>query len=393
MKYNFETFTSRRHLGSAKYESMLELKADVKEGVVPLSVADMEFNVAPEILEGLKKYLNDQILGYPFASQEYYKSVISWYERRFSFTCKKEDLIQTRGVVPSIFTAVEAFTEKGQGVILFTPVYGPFYSAVQENDRKLVKCPIEKKDKYRINFELFEKLAKDPNNKLVLVCNPHNPLGRVWEREELEKIAKIAKENDMVVFSDEIHADIIYKQNKFTSFASLTDYRDIMLVSNAPSKTFNIAGLCTSNNIVFDKELKEKFSAILNKNHTAGANILGYKACQLAYDKAEGWMEEMLDVVYDNYKYVKRYFEENIKDIEATENEGTFLMWLDFRKLNIEDEKLSELLIEEDIFLSEGSFFGEEGIGFRRLNIGCPKYVLEDFCKKMNSFVKKHGGR
>ncbi|MDO5717399.1 MAG: MalY/PatB family protein [Tissierellia bacterium] len=391
MKYNFDTFTNRRNLGAAKYERMLEVNPELPEDIIPLSIADMEFNTAPEIVEGLKNYLEDSVLGYPEFSESYIDAVKKWFARRYDWEIQKNWIVPTQGVVPAIYTSVDAFTEPGDGVILFPPVYGPFFTSIIHNGRRIIRSSLVYDDGFKIDFEDFEKKAKDPSNKLLLFCNPHNPVGRVWSREELEEVARICLENDIIIFSDEIHADIIMPGNDFITFGNLNEeVSENLVVATAPSKTFNIAGLYNSNIIIKNEKLRDRFSQRLEERHQKGSNVLGLKACEIAYNEGEPWLEELISVIDENRKFVVDFVEREIEDVVAYDIEGTYLIWLDFRRLKLSDPRLDELLEREALlFLTDGKFFGDEGKGFKRINIACPKKVLEDALMRLKNAVDR----
>ncbi len=388
--YNFKTFTNRRKLGSAKYKRMEELNPNLAEEIIPLSVADMEFNTAPEITDGLREYLEDSLLGYPVLTDEYKEIVKNWFSRKYHWNIEGDWIVETPGVVPALYAAVEAFTEVDDGVIIFTPVYGPFYTAISDNDRRIIKSPLIYDGRYKIDFEDLERKAKDPKNKLLLFCNPHNPVGRVWTKGELERVGKICLENDVVILSDEIHADIIMPGFEFQSFGNVSEeLSDNVIVSSAPSKTFNIAGLYTSNNIAKNPELRESFSTALERKHLKGANILGLKACELAYTKCDDWLSELIEVLDENRIFVIDYFKNEIPEVIAHDIEGTFLIWLDFRRLGMSDTELDEFLENEaELILTDGKFFGTEGKGFKRINIGCPKSTLETSLNRLKTALE-----
>lgn len=389
--YNFKSFKNRRDLGSAKYNRMLEANPDVDEDIIPLSVADMEFNVAPEIIEGLRDYLIDSVLGYPVLSDKYKDAVIDWFRRRYNWDIDGDWMVETQGVVPALYAAVEAFTEVDDGVILLAPVYGPFFTAISDNERRIIRSPLIYEDGYKIDFEDLERKAKDPKNKLLLFCNPHNPVGRVWTVEELKRVGQICLDNDVIIISDEIHADIIMPGHKFNTFGNISEeISQNIIVSSSPSKTFNIAGLFTSNNIIKNQKLRDAFTSALEKRHLKGANILGLRACELAYTKGEEWLEELLLVLDGNRKYVLDFFDREIPEVIAHDIEGTFLIWLDFRRMKMSDPDLDEFLEKEvQLFLTDGKFFGNEGKGFKRINIGCPKYVLEEALTRLKAAIDK----
>lgn len=392
MNYDFTTLVSRKNTGASKWEQMYSWNPEVADDVVPLSVADMEFKSAPEIVEGLKVHLDKAILGYTKAYPDFLDSVISWMERKHQYKVEKEWILNTPGIVNAFYAAVNAFTEPGEGVIIFKPVYYPFSMAIEKNGRDIVNCPlIEKDGYYTIDFEKFDEISKNSKNKLLIFCSPHNPVGRVWTKEELEKVAEIAVKNDLIVVSDEIWADLImpgYEHYMMGRLGGAIEER--LITCTAPSKTFNLAGLATSSIIIKNKEIREKYSEILQIMRSASVNILGYKACEIAYNEGEKWLEELITVLDTNQKIVKKFFEERFPKIKARLIEGTYLQWLDFRALEISDEELERFMhMDAQFFTDEGYIFGEEGSGYERINLAAPTWVIEAELERLGKALEK----
>ena len=395
-KYDFETILSRKGQGSYKWEQMYEVLPELEDDIVPFSVADMELKIAPEITEGLKKYIDEAVLGYSGTYPKYYEAVIGWMERRHGFKVEKDWILCTPGVVSAIYVAIKAFAKENEGVITFTPVYYPFYSAITSNNRKLVDCGlVESKNekgeaKYSIDFEKFEEFAKDKNNKILLLCSPHNPLGIVWSREDLEKIGKIAVENDLIVISDEIHFDIVMGGYKHTVFQTLSEkFAEITITCTAPTKSFNLAGAGISNIIIKNEKLRKKFKAEMEKMSMHVFSTLSYKACELAYTESEEWLDEFLLLIDKNQKLVNKFFEERFVDLKAPLIEGTYLQWLDFRALGLKNKELAEFMNKKArIFFSEGYTFGKAGGGFERVNLAVPTEYLEKMLERLYEVLK-----
>jgi len=395
-KYDFETILSRKGQGSYKWEQMYEVLPELEDDIVPFSVADMELKIAPEITEGLKKYIDEAVLGYSGTYPKYYEAVIGWMERRHGFKVEKDWILCTPGVVSAIYVAIKAFAKENEGVITFTPVYYPFYSAITSNNRKLVDCGlVESKNekgeaKYSIDFEKFEEFAKDKNNKILLLCSPHNPLGIVWSREDLEKIGKIAVENDLIVISDEIHFDIVMAGHKHTVFQTLLEeLAEITITCTAPTKSFNLAGAGISNIIIKNEKLRKKFKAEMEKMSMHVFSTLSYKACELAYTESEEWLDEFLLLIDKNQKLVNKFFEERFVDLKAPLIEGTYLQWLDFRALGLKNKELAEFMNKKArIFFSEGYTFGKAGGGFERVNLAVPTEYLEKMLERLYEVLK-----
>ncbi len=393
MKYDFETVINRTGTGACKWEHMLADHPEVDEDIIPLSIADMELVNAPEIQKGLKEYIDKHVLGYNNPWPEYLEAVCGWMKRRHDWEVKKEWITQTPGVVPAMFFAVKAFTEPGDGVIIMTPVYYPFYGAVKANERKLVETHLlDDGETYTVDFEDLECKAKDPENKLLLLCSPHNPVGRVWTVEELERIGRICIDNDVVIVSDEIHFDLIMPGYKHHVFASLSEeFAQHSVICTAPSKTFNLAGMQTSNIIIPNPELQKKFVAQVDSCGMELANILGYEACRIAYTECEEWLEELLQLIVRNKEYVERFTEEHFPIIKCRKMEGTYLQWLDFRALNMDPKEQEKMLQSEaQLFLDAGYMFGGGGDGFERINLACPTWVIEKAMARLLDVLRKH---
>ena len=390
--YDFETLLSRKGQGSFKWEAMYREVPNLSDDIVPFSVADMELKIAPEIREGLKKYIDEAILGYTGATDKYYEAVISWMKRRHNFEVEKDWIVCTSGVVAALYTGVKAYLQEGEGVIIFTPVYYPFYNAIKSSNRKIVDCGlIETDGYYEIDFEKFEEFAKDENNKMLILCSPHNPVGRVWKREELEKIGKIALENDLIIISDEIHCDILMPGFKHTVLQTLSDeLAEITVTCTAPTKSFNLAGIGVSNIIIKNKKLRKQFEAQMTKDGSHVFAALGFKACELAYNEAEEWFNQFLKLVDKNQKLVKQFFEEKFIGFKAPLIEGTYLQWLDFRDLGLKDEELKAFMTKKaNAFFNEGYIFGKAGSGFERINLAVPTRYIEEVLERIYNAVKE----
>lgn len=390
MKYDFETKLDRTGQGSSKWMKMKNDYPEVEEGIVPLSVADMEFKNAPEIIKGLKNYLNDCVLGYAQGNQSFFDAVISWQKRRHNWEVKQEWIVNTPGIVSALFSAVRAFTEPGDGVIVFKPVYYPFSIAIDINDRVEVNVPlINTDDYYTIDFDAFDQAAADPKNKLLIFCSPHNPIGRVWKPEELKTLGEIAVKHNLIVVSDEIWNDLIMPGYKHTVITNACpELMDNVIICSAPSKTFNLAGLMTSNIVIPNESLRDKFRFSANSTHGTSVPILGYKACEIAYNEAEPWLEELLPLLDKNQRVVADFFAKRFPKITCPLIEGTYLLWLNFKCLGLSKDELEEMNVKKaQFFTDEGYLFGEEGIGYERINIAAPTAVLLEALERLGSVL------
>ena len=390
-KYDFETTISKKGQGSYKWEIMYKECPNIENDIIPLSVADMELKIAPSIIRGLKKHLDEAILGYTGTYENYYEAVMNWMKRRHNFQIDKEWIVTSSGVVSAIYDSVKAYTEVGEGVITFTPVYYPFYGAIKDNDRKLIECELINNDGYyEIDFEKFEELAKEKNNRLFILCSPHNPVGRVWKKEELERIGEIALKNNLIIISDEIHSDIIMPGEKHIILQTISDeLAEITVTCTAPTKSFNLAGIGISNIIIKNNKLRKEFSKEQGKSAAHVFAALGYKACELAYNESEEWFDQLVLLIDKNQKIVNSFFEEKFIDIKAPLIQGTYLQWIDFRILGLRKEELKKFLNQKaKVFMSEGYTFGEGGDGFERMNLAAPTHIIEDALKRIYNAVK-----
>jgi cysteine-S-conjugate beta-lyase len=393
MKYDFDTFIPRRYAWSAKWKALYESKFTDPD-IVPFSTADMEFRVAPAVEAAVREKADFGIYGYTIPTDEYRKSVCSWMERRHDWKIKPEWMIQTYGVVPAIITAIHALTEKGDGVIIQPPVYFPFHMVVNTNERKLVYNPLKiENGRYVMDYDDLRKKAKDPKTKLLVLCNPHNPVGRVWESEELKELGRICNENGVTVFSDEIHFDFIYKPHKHTVYANLgEEFRENCIVGTAASKSFNLAGLCTSNIIIPSDELRKKFDNQMWADVGMYNNGFGLFATQAAYDCSEEWFDALLEYLDGNRKLCMDFFKENFPSIKVFDLEATYLLWLDCRSFGLNKDALERFMVDEaQFFMDEGYIFGKEGEGYERINIACPRHLLIKGLKRLKSAAAKRG--
>lgn len=386
MKYDFVTVHDRRNTGSRKWG----LVDKNEELLVPFSVADMEFMTAPEIVEEISDYVQRNLLGYTTYTDKYLDEVVTWQKKMHNIEIDKSEIVATPGVVTAIYYLLLSLTEKNDGIIIFRPVYNPFTTSIEASERKVVNCPlINTNGYYTIDFEKFDELASKSENKALILCNPHNPVGRVWKEEELKKIIEISKKYNLLIISDEIWSDITMSGFSTNSLYKVgMGYEDNIIVTTSASKTFNLAGLSSSNILIKNKNLKRKFIKELDKAHLS-VNAIGFAATMAAYSYGSNWMEEMLYVIEENYKYAKEFLENNFPGVIVSPLEGTYVMWIDFRSLNLDNEKLEKFMKEKaSLYLNEGYLFGEEGNGFQRLNIACPKNVLKSALDRLKVAFK-----
>ena len=373
-------------MGSIKWNQMHQLNPKVSEGTIPLSMADMELKNPPEVMEGLKDFLDEMSLGYTEPNQSFIDSVVNWQKKRHNWDIQNEWIVNTEGIVAAIHAAIRAFTNKGDGIIVFRPVYYPFGEAITQNHRNEINVPLVKiNGEYTIDFEAFEEAASKFKNRMLLFCSPHNPVGRVWTKEELKKIADIAAKYNLYVVSDEIWNDIILPYNEHTVLATVNKkLQETLITCTSPSKSFNLAGLRISNIIISNTKMREKFQQSIKEVGGDKINILGYKACELAYNKCEAWLDELIQLINTNQYIVHNYFKENFPYIHAPLIQGTYLQWVDFNKLNMSTKDLENFLHKDaEFFADQGYIFGEEGYGYERINLAMPTDSLKEAINRL----------
>lgn len=387
MKYNFDEIVSRRHTCSYKWDSA---PSDEKE-VLPLWVADMDFRTAPVIVEALERRVRHGIFGYVRVPDAYYESVARWFVRRHGWKMETDWIIYTSGVVPAISAAIKALTVPGDGVVVQTPVYNCFFSSIRNNGCRVVPNPLIYENRtYRIDFEDLGRKTADPGVRLLLLCNPHNPAGRVWTREELVRIGEICQKNGVRVIADEIHCELVFPGHEYVPFASTGENQlrnSVTCVS--PSKAFNLAGLQIASIISCDRTVRERIDRAININEVCDVNPFGVEATIAAYEGGEDWLLQLLDYLKGNYDLLCDFFKTYLPQIPVTSLEGTYLVWTDCRAFHLPSDVLQTLLLEETgLWLNSGTLYGAEGEGFLRWNIACPRVVLHDALTRFLHFVQ-----
>ena len=376
--YDFDKIIDRHGTNCLKFDFAKERGKNGDE--LSLWVADMDFQVAKPITDALQAQVNHGIYGYTEVKSDYFEIVKNWFKDNFDWEIKKGSLVKTPGVVYAIAMAVKAFTKEGEAVIIQQPVYYPFSEMIIANNRKLVNSPLVLKEgRYEIDFEDFEKKIVKNNVKLFILCSPHNPVGRVWSVEELKKIGDICIKHGVVIFSDEIHADFVYEPNKHHVFASLGEsYAANSVIATAPSKSFNIAGLQVSNIFIENKKLRDAFRNEIVKSGYSQLNTMGLVAARAAYESGKEWLDEVRAYIKDNLIFFRDYLKENIGELSLIEPEGTYLVWVDFRKLGLSEKQREDLIVNKaKLWIDSGAMFGVDGEGFERFNIACPREYLK----------------
>ena len=380
MKYNFDEITRRRGSNSYKWDTADE------DDVLPMWVADMDFRTAPAIINALEKRALHGIFGYTKVPQAYYDATIGWFGRKHDFILQKDWILFTSGVVPALSAIIKALTVPGDKVLVQTPVYNCFFSSIRNNECELAVNELIYKDgTYSINFDDLEHKAADPKVKLLLLCNPHNPAGRVWTKEELTRIGEICLRNRVIVVSDEIHCDLVYPGHTHIPFGSIKEeFLQNSVTCTAPSKTFNLAGIQVANILAADEEIYRKIDKALNVNEVCEINAFAVEALIAAYNEGEDWLNELKVYLYDNYLLLAEFFKEYLPHLPVLPLEGTYLVWIDCSALGLPAKEIADkLLLEEKLRINEGTMYGEAGEGFIRINIATQRERLIRGLKKI----------
>ena len=412
--YNFDKITNRKGTNCLKYDFAVE-RGKPADGL-PLWVADMDFPVSEEISKSLHAAVEHGIYGYTQPKDAYYNAVMNWMERKHNWKTKREWIVKTPGVVFALGAAVKAFTDPGDAILIQNPVYYPFTNIIRDNNRKVVDntlvyhpvtertvVPVTTDDAseqqinnvgtvspaYQIDFEDFERKIEQEHVKLFILCNPHNPVGRVWTVEELQKLGEICLRHHVIVVSDEIHNDFVYPGYEHTVFANVDPrFAEFTLTCTAPSKTFNLAGLQISNIFIPNENLRKAFKTEIDRTGYDEPNALGVVACEAAYRAGEDWLEQLRAYLLKNLNFLRDFLQEKIPQIHLVEPEGTYLVWLDCSELGITGKELDQFIVDKaGLWLDGGSMFGPSGAAFQRVNIACPQATLELALNKLKAAV------
>jgi len=389
MNYDFDTVIDRRNTNSVKWDLARERFG--LEGVLPMWVADMDFRTPQPVADSLKRMVETGVFGYSTVPESYYRAVSAWLRKRHGWNTEHDWIVLTPGVMTGVHIAIKAFTSPGDRVIVHTPTYYPFFRAITNNGCEILDSPMRVEGgKYKIDFHDLERRI-DRRTRLTILCSPHNPIGRVWEREELMELGQLCLDRDITVVSDEIHSDIVYDGFKHIPFASISEaFASRSVVCTAASKTFNLPGLRTSGIIIPNGSLRETFTETLRTCGISSPNMLGVAATEAAYRFGEPWLDELLHYLEGNLDLLEKYAAESIPGLRVTRPEGTFLAWLDFRGCGIDAERLGSFVREEArVGLQPGTLFGCREEGFERMNIGCPRSLLEEGLKRIAEAVRR----
>lgn len=396
--YNFDKIINRKGTNCLKYDYAVERGKPAD--VLPLWVADMDFTVSEEITKSLHAAVDHGIYGYTQPKDAYYNAITNWMEKNHNWKTKREWIIKTPGVVFALGVAVKAFTKPGDAVLIQNPVYYPFTNIIRDNDRRVIdntlvyeKRVTEGKSQYSIDYEDFERKIVQEHIKLFILCNPHNPVGRVWTREELQQLGEICLRHHVIVVSDEIHNDFVYPGFEHTVFANVDPrFTEFTVTCTAPSKTFNLAGLQISNIFISNETLREAFQKEIDKTGYDEPNALGAVACEAAYRGGQEWLDQLRAYLLENLNFLRAYLQEKLPQIHLVEPEGTYLVWLDCSELGISGKELDQFIVEKaGLWLDGGAMFGPSGADFQRVNIACPRATLELALDKLKAAVDNLG--
>ena len=404
MSYNFDVEVSRKGTSSVKWEYLRTPEGMVygdhadpelgPERVLPLWVADMDFRTPQEVIDALAKRVAHGIFGYTGASPEYLQTIVDWCLRRYGWSIEPGWISPVPGVVSALYNLVAAFVKPGEKVLIQRPVYHPFTFSIEANGSEVVSNSLIKKgDRYYMDFDDLAEKAADPDVKMAILCSPHNPVGRVWTREELTRFGEICLANDVLVVSDEIHCDLIYPGHDYVAMGTLGDEILQNTVSTiAASKTFNLAGLKIASVIIANPEINKRFNDQMAHIGVKGVNGLGMVATQAAYTHGDQWLDEVMQYISGNFEYLKRTLEAGVPGVVVTRAEGTYLTWVDFSALNLSQDELNSLVFDEALlFLNDGAMFGPEGVGHQRINIACPRSILVEATERLIRVLTARG--
>ena len=383
-KYNFDELVPRRGTNSVKWD------APQQEGVLPMWVADMDFKAAPAIIDALRRRVEHGVFGYTKVPAAYYEAIVNWFARRHHWTIDPQSIIYTTAVVPALSAIIKAMTSPGDKVLVQTPVYHCFFSCIRNNGCEMVSAPlVYHANGYQIDFESFERQAADPNVKLFVLCNPHNPVGRVWSRDELTRLAEICLRHNVFIVSDEIHCELTYEGHDYTPFGTLDErFQKASAICVSPSKSFNTAGLQIANIIASDEDVRKLIDRAINDNEVCDVNPFGVVGLMAAYNESEEWLDELRNYLWQNYRHVCDFFAQHLPEYHVVPLEGTYLVWIDCSASGLKSNELSRRLLDEQrLLINEGGFFGPEGDNFIRLNIACPRQLLDDGLERLRKVL------
>lgn len=390
IKYDFDKVIDRSNNYSSKWDELEKVFG--REDLLPMWVADMDFMSPKPVIDAIVARAKQGIYGYTSRPESYFESVAKWMRKRHNWEVKTDWMIFTPGVVPALSFIVNAFTNPGDKVIVQPPVYYPFFRVIEDNGRRVVNNPLLFKDgRYTMDFEDLEKKVKDPLVKLLFLCSPHNPVGRVWSKEELEKLGRICIDNNVLIISDEIHQDILYPGIRHTPFASISEEFALNSITcTSPSKTFNLAGLQTSTIIIPNKIYREVYRSFMERIHLLRNNVFGLVALEAAYTHGEEWLDQFLEYLEGNLRTLTEGMEKDIPQIKIIKPEGTYLAWMDCGNLSLDSKQLNDFMINKArLALDDGEWFGLGGKGFQRINLACPRVYINEALARLKKAVDR----
>ncbi|MCP4416334.1 MAG: pyridoxal phosphate-dependent aminotransferase [Chloroflexi bacterium] len=401
MTFDFDSEINKFGINSSKWEFLFDADHNATfselaypehgdERLLPMWVADMDFRCPPAVVEAVTKRAQRGVFGYCTPTDSYYEAVIGWFARRYGRSIQRDWIVLTPGVVPALNMLIQTFTQPGDKVLIQRPVYHPFTNSIVNNEREVVSNSLLLQNgRYQMDFEDLASKVADPTVKMAILCSPHNPIGRVWTPEELTRFGEICLDNDVLVIADEIHCDLLYKDVTFTTFANISDrFAQNSIVCTAASKTFNVAGLKLSNIIIPDVEKRTQFTKTIGRSGLSGMNTFGIVAAEAAYNFAEPWLTAVMEYIEGNYNFMQAYLAENLPQLQLLPAEGTYLVWLDCRALELDAADRKHLIMEEArLYLDEGEIFGPEGEGFERINLACPRSLLREAMNRLKTAV------
>ena len=389
---NFDEIINRNEYPTLKWSKNFLLEQFGNEKAIPMSVADMDLKAPPAVIEQLQKRVAHGIYGYESKPDSYFNALMAWYQNRYAWNIDRKSIEQCPSILNAISVLIDQRSREGDGVIIQPPVFFEFKMAIRNCSRKIVKNPLKLiNGKYQLDFEDLENKASDPDNKILILCNPHNPVGRVWSKNELEKIAEICHQNDVFVIADEIHGDFVFPPHQYSPYLNISgDAAQNAAACISPAKTFNISGMVDAIAIMPNEEHRHQFHQFAHRYQTNKANVFASVATETAYREGSDWLDKLLDYIQGNIDLIKGHLAQAETGVSMIESQGTFLVWLDFRKLGLDAKELAKFLSQNaQIALAPGYWFGREGAGFARMTVGCPRDTVQKALENLTEAVRK----
>jgi len=390
---NFDQVIDRNEYPALKLNKPLLAEHFGNDKALPFWVADMDFRAPDVVIDSLRKRVEHGIFGYEYKNDSYFNALNRWYKNRHQWSIDQDHIEFCPGVLNAVSILINQHSDTGDGVIIQPPVFFEFRMVIRSNNRKIIKNPLKLVNgKYQMDFEDLEEKAANPKTKIMIICNPHNPVGRVWTRAELAQAGEICRQHNVLVISDEIHGDIVYKPHHYTPFASISDeLAQISATCLSPAKTFNIAGMIDAMTVIANVQHRERFHDFAHRYQINKTNVFASAAIEAAYSQGGEWLDELLTYLHANINFLQSYFHNNLPQIKLIEPEGTFLVWLDFKELGLDAKALEKFLTQKaQLALNSGYWFGREGAGYARMNIACPQSVLQEAVSRLTNAVHNY---